>query len=151
MLLSLCIVLMTAVSYNNAADFHIASAIKWGFRLTIAMMVVGVTYGALTTLCSSLARTNGYALFINIIALIVLLFLRLVGNLWHIPGHQAQKYFVAESSSMLGVLRYLTPAEFAPALLSSTAIEFAAGLVAHAGFICILLGLAQVAMKRRDV
>lgn len=151
-LLALCVLAMIVVAKVLNSDFAMGDVVTWGVKLTAAMVVMGATYGALTTLCSSLTRVSALALLFNLIVLFVFWFIGLIGNAVRIPGHAVVGMDVLrQSESYLGYLRYLAPAHFEQNLLSPAPLEFATGLVAHIGFALVFLGLAQVAMKRRDL
>ncbi|MEW5741568.1 MAG: ABC transporter permease subunit [Myxococcota bacterium] len=150
-LLTLCVLAMVVVSKALNADFAMNDVLIWTVKLTAAMVVMGATYAALTTLCSSLMRVSALALFLNLIILFAFWFIGLIGNAWRIPGHPPTGLDVLKSESVLAFVRYLAPGYFEDALLSPAILEFNTGLVAHVGFMLVFLGLAQVAMKRRDL
>jgi ABC-type transport system involved in multi-copper enzyme maturation permease subunit len=150
-LLTLCVLTMVVVSKVLNPEFAARDAVLWTAKLTAALVVIGATYAALTTLCSSLTRVSALALFVNLIALFAFWFIGLIGNAWRIPGHPPTGLDLVKAESYLAFARYLVPGQFEDALLSPALVEFNTGLVAHLGFTLTFLGLAQLALKRRDL
>jgi ABC-type transport system involved in multi-copper enzyme maturation permease subunit len=150
-ILVLAVVAMMGTAKHLNPDFSWADTASWGLKLTIAMLVIGVTYAALTTLCSAVAASGALALFVNIIALFVFWFVSVLGNRVLLPGTQAVGLDAMKEQSVLGYIRYLVPSEFEHHLLSPDPLEYGTGVVAYLGFALVFLGLAKLALARRDL
>jgi ABC-type transport system involved in multi-copper enzyme maturation permease subunit len=151
-LLALCVVAMVGTARGLDADFGWADTFGWGLKLVLALGVVGVTYAALTTLCSALAPNGALALFLNIGVLFSFWLVSLLSNRVRLPDTAgAVGLEASKEESLLAYLRYLVPSEFEHRLLSPDALEYATGLVAYLGFALVFLALARLALQRRDL
>ncbi|MFZ5444646.1 MAG: ABC transporter permease [Myxococcota bacterium] len=148
LLMVICVLAMVGVAKWLNADFEWLLAAKWAAKLWAASMVIGATYAALTTLCSSVVRIGPLSLFLNLISLFVFWFIGLVSNVWSLPG---AKGLLGQEESPLAYIRYLLPSQFETQVLSPAPLEFASGLVAFAGFTLVFLGLARMVLDWRDV
>ena len=150
-ILVLCTVAMVGTAKGLNVDFSWTDTLKWGGKLVVAMLVIGVAYAALTTLCSAAASSGALALFVNIIVLFVFWFISVVGNRVRLPGAPAEGLESLKEESVWGYIRYLVPSEFEHHLLSPDPMEYGTGLLAYAGFALVFLGLAKLVMSRRDL
>jgi ABC-type transport system involved in multi-copper enzyme maturation permease subunit len=150
-ILVLSVLAMVGKAKSVDADFPWAEALRWGTKLSIAMLVIGVTYAALTTLCSAVSSSGALALFVNMILLFVFWFISVIGNRVLLPGTTAVGLDSLKEASPLGYIRYLNPGEFEHHLLSPDPLEYATGLIAYVGFALMFLGLAKMALARRDL
>jgi ABC-type transport system involved in multi-copper enzyme maturation permease subunit len=133
-------------------DFAWPDVLRWGVKLSIAIAVIGVSYAALTTLCSSVASNGALSLFLNFITLFVFWFVSLLGTRVRLPGGPPAAGFDGmKEESYLAYVRYLVPSQFEHHLLSPQPLEYATGIIAYAGFGLIFLGLARLVLARRDL
>jgi ABC-type transport system involved in multi-copper enzyme maturation permease subunit len=151
-ILTLCVVAMVGTARGLDPDFGWGDTLRWGLKLVAALGVVGVTYAALTTLCSALAPNGALALFLNIGVLFSFWLVSLLSNRVRLPDTAgAVGLEASKEESLLAYLRYLVPSEFEHRLLSPDALEYATGLVAYLGFALVFLALARLALQRRDL
>lgn len=151
-LLALCVVAIVGTAKWLNPGFLWPEALRWGVKLTIAMAVIGVSYAALTTLCSSLAGSSPFSLFLNFITLFAFWFISLLGNRVRLPDSASAFGFDAmKEESALAYLRYLVPSQFEHHLLSPQPLEYATGIVAYLGFGLAFLGLAKLVLARKDL
>ncbi len=151
-ILVLCVLAMVGTAKGLNDDFRWTDAITWAARLSVAIMVIGVAYASLTTLCSTVAGNSALALFLNVIVLFAFWFVSLLGNHWRLPdGPPPAGLDLLKGESPMAFVRYLVPSEFEHHLLSPQPLEYATGLVAYAAFAVIFLGLARVALQDRDL
>jgi ABC-type transport system involved in multi-copper enzyme maturation permease subunit len=151
-ILALCVVAMVGTAKGLAPEFGWGETFTWGLKLLLAIGVIGVTYAALTTLCSSVAGNGALALFLNLIVLFSFWLVSLLGNRVRLPGTlNAVGLDATKEESALAYLRYLVPSEFEHRLLSPDALEYATGLLAYLGFAVVFLALARLALQRRDL
>lgn len=147
-LLLVCVLAMVGVTKWLNAEFTWLSCFTWTARLWGAVMVIALSYAALTALCSSVTRAGPLSLFLNVISLFVLWFIGLISNVWALPGTTG---VLGQTESPLAYIRYLVPSQFESLLLSNAPLELAGGVLAHLGFGMVFLGLAHVALKQRDL
>jgi ABC-2 type transport system permease protein len=151
-ILALCVVAMVGTARGLDANFGWGDTLTWGLKLLLAMAVIGVTYAALTTLCSSVSANAPLALFLNLIVLFTFWLVSLLANRVRLPDSvDAVGLDASKEESPLAYLRYLVPSEFEHRLLSPDTLEYATGLVAYLGFALIFLALARLALQRRDL
>ena len=151
-LLTLCVVAMVGTARGLDPDFGWADTFAWGLKLLLAMAAIGVTYAALTTLCSALAPNGPLALFLNIGVLFSFWLASLLANRVRLPGAVGGGGLEAtKEESWVAYLRYLVPSEFEHRLLSPDALEYGTGLLAYLGFALVFLALARLALQRRDL
>lgn len=151
-ILVLCVLAMVGTAKGLNADFPWTEALTWASRLSIAIMVIGVAYASLTTLCSTVAGNSALALFLNVIVLFSFWFVSLLGNHWRLPdGPTPAGLDMLKAESPMAFVRYLAPSEFEHHLLSPQPLEYATGLLAYGAFAVIFLGLARLALQDRDL
>lgn len=151
-ILVLCVLAIVCTAKYLNADFLWADALKWGAKLTVAVVVVGVSYAALTTFCSAVAGNSPLALFLNLMILFVFWFMSLLANRVKLPGTENSVGFDAmKEESALAYLRYVVPSEYEHHLLSPQPLEYATGIIAYLAFGLIFLGLSQLVLQKRDL
>jgi len=151
-ILALCVVAMVGTARGLDPEFGWGDTLSWGLKLVLAMGAIGVTYAALTALCSALAPNGPLALFLNIGVLFSFWLASLLSGRVRLPGTlDAVGLEATKEESVLAYLRYLVPSEFEHRLLSPDALEYATGLLAYLGFALIFLALARLALQRRDL
>jgi ABC-type transport system involved in multi-copper enzyme maturation permease subunit len=124
----------------------------WTMKLIGSSVVLALAYLSLTALCSALVRQGAVALVLNIIGLFVIWFIALVGEYFRFPGDAASGTLeLMRSESYWAYLRYASVWHFGQDLLHPEWKPFVAALVMHLGFAATFLGLAQLALKRRDL
>lgn len=152
MLLTVCTLAMVLVSKLLTPDFTAADMTVWTLKLIGSSIVLALAYLSLTALCSALVRQGAVALVLNIIGLFVIWFLALVGEYFRFPGDVASGTIdMMRSESYLAYLRYASVWHFGQDLLHPDWKRFFAAAVMHLGFAAVFLGLAEVALKRRDL
>jgi ABC-type transport system involved in multi-copper enzyme maturation permease subunit len=151
-ILVLCVLAIVGTAKYLNADFLWSDAFRWAAKLTAAVVVLGVSYAALTTFCSAVAGNSPLALFLNLMILFVFWFLSLLANRVRLPGSEAPVGFEAmKEESALAYLRYFVPSQYEHHLLSPQPLEYATGLLAYAAFGLIFLGLSQLVLQKRDL
>ena len=150
-ILALCALAMVGTAKALTPELAWSETLVWGLKLIIAMVVIGVAYAALTTLCSAVASSGALALFVNIIVLFVFWFVGVVGNRVLLPGTVGVGLDSFKEASWLAYVRYLVPSEFEHHLLSPDPLEYGTGIIAYLGFALVFLGLAREALARRDL
>lgn len=152
LLLSVCTVLMVVVARLLNPDFAAADVAVWTLKLIASSLVLALAYLALTTLCSALVRQGGVSLVLNVILLFVIWFVALIGEAYRLPGQAAQGTLdLVRDESAAGYVRYLSVWHFGQDLLHPHWGRFLTAGVMHVGFALVFLGLAEVAMRRRDL
>lgn len=129
-LMSLCAALFTRSAPEASWIATLLGMLRFG-ALTLLVMSA---YLGLTALFSSLTRTPTYALVFSLCALI---FLWLVGALSQLDS--------------LAFLRWLSPATYEPALLSSQPFSALSSAVAYLAFTALFLGGALARLRRCDL
>jgi ABC-type transport system involved in multi-copper enzyme maturation permease subunit len=151
-ILTLCVITIVGAAKYLNADFTWPDALKWGVKLTVAISVIGVSYAALTTLCSCIANNGALSLFLNFITLFVFWFISLLGNRVRLPGSgDAVGFDAMKDESVLAYVRYLVPSQFEHHLLSPEPLEYATGVIAYIGFGLLFLGLSKLVLAKRDL
>jgi ABC-2 type transport system permease protein len=151
-ILALCVVAMVGTTKYLNADFTWVETMRWAARLTVALVVVGVAYASLTTLCSAVAGNSALALFMNVILFITFWFVSFLGKSARLPGGpEATGLDLMKSESPVAFVRYLVPSEFEHHLLSPEPFEYGTGLLAYIAFALIFLGIARLALQNRDL
>lgn len=152
-LLTVCTLLMVSVAKVLNPDFSLDSMALWTLRLIGSSLVLALAYLSLTALCSALVRQGAVSLVLNIITLFVIWFIALVGEAFRFPGEQvaANSLAMLKSESSLAFLRYASVWHFGQDLLHPHWDRFLSAALAHVGFGLAFLGLAQLALKRRDL
>lgn len=151
-LLAVCTVVMVLGARLFSPDFAVADMAVWTLKLVGSSVVLALAYLALTTLCSAVTRSGPVALVLNIIVLFVIWLLAFVGEYYRLPGDPATGAIaMMQPESWLGLLRYVSVWHFGQDLLHPGWRPFAAAAIMHLGFAATFLGLAQLALKRRDL
>ncbi|MFT3709330.1 MAG: ABC transporter permease subunit [Archangium sp.] len=153
LLLVICTFLMVLVAKILNSDFKAVDVALWTFKLVLSSFTLSLAYLALTALFSSLTRQGGVALVLNIITLFVIWFVALIGEAFRFPGEAAAPGSLAmlTSESWLAYVRYASVWHFGGDLLHPHwARWMTAGLV-HVGFGLVFMGIALIALKRRDL
>jgi ABC-2 type transport system permease protein len=153
LLLVTCTVLMVLVSKALNSDFPAADVAWWTFKLIVSSFTLSVAYLCLTALLSALTRQGPVSLVLNVIALFVIWFVALIGGLFRFPGEEAAPNTLAmlKSESPLAYLRYLSVWHFGDDLLHPHWSRWLTAGLVHVGFGLVFLGLAQLALKQRDL
>ncbi len=153
LLLTLCTVLMVLVARFLNADFPASEVAWWTLKLILSSFVLSLAYLSLTALFSALTRQGSVSLVLNIIALFVIWFVALVAGFYRFPGEELSGSALAmlKSESPLAYLRYLSVWHFGDDLLHPKWARAVPAALAHVGYGLIFLGLAQLAVRRRDL
>lgn len=153
LLMSICVVLMVLVSKVLNPEFAAADVALWTFKLLVSSLVLSVAYLALTALFSAVVKQGGISLVLNVIALFVIWFIALIGDAFRFPGEEAAANTLAvlKSESALAYLRYASVWHFGDDLLHPHWSRFLTSALVHVGFALAFLGLAQLALKERDL
>jgi ABC-type transport system involved in multi-copper enzyme maturation permease subunit len=152
LLLTVCTLAMVLVSKLLSPDFTAADMTVWTLKLIGSSIVLALAYLSLTALCSALVRQGAVALVLNVIGLFVIWFLALVGEYFRFPGDVASGTIdMMRSESYLAYLRYASVWHFGQDLLHPDWKRFLAAAVMHLGFAAVFVGLAQMALERRDL
>lgn len=153
LLMSLCTLLMVLVTkVLNPATFSSADVALWTVKLIIASMVLSLAYLSLTALFSAVVRQGGVALVLNIISLFVIWFVALFGGSFRFPGEvPSSPLAMLKSESVLAYLRYASVWHYGDDLLHPHWGRFFTAALVHVGFGLVFLGLAHLALRRRDL
>lgn len=153
MLLSICTLLMVIVARVLNPDFAAAQVALWTAKLIVSSMVLSLAYLALTALFSSLTRQSGIALVLNVIALFVIWSIALWGEFFRFPGETVDMASLAQfkSESWQAYIRYASVWHFGDDLLHPSWARALPAALVHVGYGLGFLGLAQLAMKKRDL
>jgi ABC-2 type transport system permease protein len=153
LLMSICVVLMVLVSKVLNPEFAAGDVALWTFKLLVSSLVLSVAYLALTALFSALVKQGGISLVLNVIALFVIWFIALIGGAFRFPGEEAAANTLAmlKSESAFAYLRYASVWHFGDDLLHPHWSRFLTAALVHVGFALAFLGLAQLALKERDL
>lgn len=153
-LLFVCTLLMVLVARVLNPDFSAKEMAVWTMRLLASSFVLAIAYLALTTLCSSIVRTGAVSLVLNIMVLFGIWFVALIGEWYRLPGEVAEAGSLAamiKDESVMAYVRYGSVWHFGQDLLHPDWTRFVTAAVMHLGYALVFLGLAQLAMKRRDL
>ncbi|PZR16714.1 MAG: ABC transporter permease [Archangium gephyra] len=153
MLLSICTLLMVIVARVLNPDFAAAQVALWTVKLITSSLVLSLAYLALTALFSAITRQSGIALVLNVIALFVIWFIALIAEIFRFPGEEAAMNSLAmlKSESWLAYLRYGSVWHFGDDLLHPSWARALPAALVHVGYGLVFLGLAQFALKKRDL
>jgi len=152
LLLTVCTLVMVGVSKLLNPEFGAAELTVWTLKLIGSSLVLALAYLSLTALCSALVRQGAVALVLNIIGLFVIWFLSLAGEYFRFPGEAISGQLdQLRPDSWAAYLRYLSVWHFGQDLLHPDWTRFTAAAVMHLGFASTFLGLAQLALKKRDL
>jgi hypothetical protein len=90
---------------------------------------------------------------LNVIALFVIWFLALIGGAVRFPGEVAEQGTLAmlKAESAVAYLRYASVWFYGDDLLHPHWGRFLTAALVHVGFGLVFLGLAQLALKKRDL
>lgn len=152
-LLFVCTLLMVLVARALNDDFGAKQMAVWTLRLLASSFVLALAYLALTTLCSAVVKNGAVSLVLNIMALFVIWFVALVGEWYRLPGDPAVQSFTSlvKDESAMAYVRYASVWHFGQDLLHPDWVRFTTAAVLHVGFALVFLGLAQLALKQRDL
>lgn len=152
-LLILCTLLMVVVTKFLNDDFTLGSAALVGGKLCVVLVVFALAYLGLSSLCSAVTRQSGVSLVLNVILLFVIWSMAFIGNLFRLPGEEATFGSLSsiKSESWLGTMRYGSVWNFGQDLLHPQAARFLCAGLVHVGFALLFLGLAHLALRRRDL
>jgi ABC-type transport system involved in multi-copper enzyme maturation permease subunit len=152
-LLVLCTVMMVAVAKILNADFTLGSALLIGLKLSGVLVVFALAYLGLSSLCSAVTRQSGVSLVLNVILLFIIWSMSFIGGLFRLPGEEAAFGSLAtlKSESWLGYMRYGSVWNFGQDLLHPEPARFLSAGMVHLGFALFFLGLAHLALRRRDL
>jgi ABC-type transport system involved in multi-copper enzyme maturation permease subunit len=153
LLLTVCTVLMVLVARALNADFAAPDVALWTAKMLVSSFVLSLAYLSLTALCSALVRQGPVGLVLNVIGLFVIWFIALIGEAFRFPSEAATEGSLAmlKTESHLAWLRYLSVWHFGQDLLHPHWSRFLTAAAMHVGFGLTFLGLAQLALKRRDL
>jgi ABC-type transport system involved in multi-copper enzyme maturation permease subunit len=153
LLLIICTVLMVLVSKILNPDFAALDVALWTVKLVLTSFTLSLAYLALTALFSALTRQGAVSLVLNIIALFVIWFIALIGEAFRFPGEEALPNTLAmlKSESWIAYLRYGSVWHFGDDLLHPQVLRWVTSGLVHLGFGLVFLGLAQLALKKRDL
>ncbi len=152
-LLVLCTVMMVAVAKVLNADFTLLAAVTVGLKLCVVLVVFALAYLGLSSLCSAVTRQSGVSLVLNVILLFVIWSMSFIGNLVRLPGEEAAFGSLAsiKGESWVGYMRYGSVWNFGQDLLHPEPARFLSAAMVHLGFALVFLGLAHLALRRRDL
>lgn len=152
-LMTLSVVMMMIVTRVLNPEFLLGDIALWTARMLLASFVLGFAYLTLTALFSAFMKQSAVALVLNIIALFVIWFVALIGEWFRFPGEAAAEGSLAffKTESAFAYLRYLSVWHYGDDLLHPSLGRFFAAALVHVGFALIFLGLAHLALKRRDL
>lgn len=152
LLLTVCTLAMVLVAKILTPEFTVGDMTLWTLKLIGSSIVLALAYLSLTTLCSALVRQGAVALVLNVIGLFLIWFFALVGEYFRFPGDAASGTLeLMRAESYWAYLRYASVWHFGQDLLHPDWKVFLSAAVMHLGFAATFLGLAQLALKRRDL
>jgi ABC-type transport system involved in multi-copper enzyme maturation permease subunit len=153
LLLIICTVLMVLVSKILNPEFAAADVALWTGKLVLSSFTLSVAYLALTALFSALVRQGSVALVLNVIALFVIWFIALIGEAFRFPGEEAAPNSLAilKSESAFAFARYASVWHFGEDLLHPHWSRWLTSSLVHVGFGLVFMGLALLALRRRDL
>lgn len=154
-LLAVCTILMVVVARILNDDFAAKDVVIWTLRLLASSFVLAVAYLALTTLCSSIVKSGAVALVLNIMILFGIWALAFVGENFAFPGtvkaDDGNLLALLRTESWAAYLQYFSVWHYGQDLLHPAPMRFAVAALVHLGFALVFLGLAQLALKKRDL
>jgi ABC-type transport system involved in multi-copper enzyme maturation permease subunit len=153
-LLAICTLLMVVVAKLLNNDFAAKDVIIWTLRLLVSSFVLATAYLALTTLCSSIVKSGAVALVLNIMVLFGIWALAFVGESFAFPGtvtSDGNMLSLLRTESWAAFLQYLSVWHYGQDLLHPSLARFAVAALVHLGFGLVFLGLAQLALHKRDL
>jgi ABC-2 type transport system permease protein len=153
LLLTICTVLMVLVSKVLNSDFAAPDVALWTAKLLLSSFTLSLAYLALTSLFSAITRQGSVALVLNVIALFVIWFIALIGEAFRFPGEEAASNSLAmlKSESVLAYVRYGSVWHFGDDLLHPHWSRWVTSSLVHVGFGLLFMGLALLALRRRDL
>jgi|APLak6261679142_1056127.scaffolds.fasta_scaffold00202_16 ABC-type transport system involved in multi-copper enzyme maturation permease subunit len=153
LLLVICTVLMVLVSKLLNPEFAALDVALWTVKLVLTSFTLSIAYLALTSLFSAITRQGAVSLVLNIIALFVIWFVALIGEGFRFPGEEAAPNTLAmlKSESVIAYARYASVWHFGDDLLHPAWTRWMTSGLVHVGFGLVFLGLAQLALKKRDL
>ncbi len=152
-LLVLCTLMMVIVAKVLNDDFTVTAAILIGLKLAAVLVVFAMAYLGLSSLCSSVTKQSGVSLVLNVILLFVIWSMAFIGNLVRLPGEEATFGSLAsiKTEHWVGYMRYGSVWNFGQDLLHPEPARFLSAGMVHLGFALLFLGLAHLALRRRDL
>jgi ABC-type transport system involved in multi-copper enzyme maturation permease subunit len=153
-LLFVCTLLMVLVARVLNDDFSAKEMTIWTLRLLASSFVLALAYLALTTLCSALVKNGAVSLVLNIMILFAIWFVALIGEWYRLPGEVAETGSLTsliKDESVMAYTRYLSVWHFGQDLLHPDWVRFFTAALMHLGYAAVFLGLAQLALKKRDL
>lgn len=153
LLMSLCTVLMVMVTKILNPLFAPADVALWTGKLILSSLVLALAYLSLTALLSALVKQGGVSLVLNIIALFVIWFIALVGGWFRFPGEEVVPgtLSMVKPESLWAYFRYTSVWQYGDDLLHPHWGRFLTAALVHVGFGLVFLGLAHLALRRRDL
>ncbi len=152
-LLILVTVVMVVVAKILNDDFATSAAILVGLKLSAVLVVFALAYLALSSLCSTVTRQSGVSLVLNVILLFVVWSMAFIGNLVRLPGEEAAFGSLAsiKPEHWVGYMRFGSVWNFGQDLLHPEPARFLSAGMVHLGFTLLFLGLAHLALRKRDL
>lgn len=153
LLLIICTILMVVVSKILNSEFAAGDVAIWTLKLLLSSFTLSLAYLALTALFSSLVRQGSVALVLNVIALFVIWFIALIGEWFRFPGEAVANNSLAvlKSESWVAYTRYASVWHFGDDLLHPHWSRWLTSSLVHVGFGLVFMGLALIALRRRDL
>ncbi len=151
--LTIATLMMVAVGGFLDSDFTSAMIAKWTLKLLLSWLAIGLSWLALTSMCSALFRQPGVSLVVNVILVFALAFISLFGGFFRFPGEAALNALdtMVRGESWAAALRYVSIWSFSRDLLHPAASRIAAALLVHLGYAALFLGLGERSLARKDV
>lgn len=152
-LLLLCTLLMVGVAKALNPEFTFTAALGMGLRLGAVMIVFASAYLGLSSLCSAVTRQSGVSLVLNVILLFVIWSLSFIGNIFRLPGEEAVFGTIStiKPEHWMGAMRFGSVWHFGQDLLHPEPARFLSAAMVHVGFALFFLGVAHLALRRRDL
>ena len=152
-LLLLCTLLMVVVAKALNPEFTFTAALGMGLRLGAVMIVFASAYLGLSSLCSAVTRQSGVSLVLNVILLFVIWSLSFIGNIFRLPGEEAVFGTIStiKPEHWVGAMRFGSVWHFGQDLLHPEPARFLSAAMVHVGFALFFLGVAHLALRRRDL
>lgn len=153
-LMFVCTLLMVLVARLLNSDFAAKDIAIWTLRLLVSSFVLALAYLALTTLCSAIVKNGAVSLVLNIMVLFGIWFVALIGEWYRLPGEVAAESTLTsliKDESVMAYSRYFSVWHFGQDLLHPDWVRFLTAALMHVGYALVFLGLAQLALKKRDL
>ncbi len=152
-LLVLCTTIIVVVAKLLNDDFAFGAAVLVGLKLCAVVIVFALAYLGLSSLCSAVTRQSGVSLVLNVILLFVIWAMAFIGNMPRLPGEEAAfgSFASLKPESAWGYVRFGSVWNFGQDLLHPEPARFLSAALVHFGFALLFLGLAHLALRRRDL